>query len=922
MLLPAPRAAVHRLGSVRVLSPRPFEPSEDVIRLIVDFATGTLLELLATALVDRHFHVVARQRLCHELRWLGTKPGARKMAAASTPDLMELLVPQVAQKFVDLPSLNLRSPGVTDDQACMEVPCPTFAPFGEDEALLHCQDCNTPLIKANDIISSNYRIMTGRAFLTSTAYNVVASEETQEAHYTTGQYTVRHVDCARCRLRVGITYVGALDRGNQYKIGKFLVGQHFFVRPTCCLLRTRPLPAELPTPLCPRCERNGARGVLHLVHRLTHGLNVCHTRQLYEQMLQERAAEALAVEGWSHQGGSARARSRSRAFMAWCLPLLRPPPASTNSAADLSGMRAAAPRGSSASATSAALPRRTPDLLLEAPQRLLQPGLHGELALHANHWQDLLKARLGMLSCLQTSIQQSDRLHSALSAVVRFIGVFCRVARRVAPLGSNAPDRVACLLQLLPALVWPDRSDALQGARALVLAVRKEWVVSSSVPAGSDPAGVIATAELEAIVAAITAHAASGGLGESQALSPAAEASPHAVAMEHGPAWVPRSSRAMPATGRVHGGSVASERSSPALVRQLSPSTLAPRGPSRSISPRLGLVAREADFTEDEPTITDSSSDDSEEVLQQEDESTLQCLACGVPILQVEDILSSSYRITTSPAYLTRQAHNVAFGEESHEVMYTSGQYTVRDIACACCAARLGVVYVGALNAVNQHKVGKFLMGQDRLLVPSGLSAPTDEAALHGQLLDLMRGHSGIQVPPPPEALAETRPTTPRARNVDSVSPEHTPSVSPIPTQTAIRAVSGPPFSTTSAASVSVATAPIQEQGSSAAEERELSTAVTTSALQSSRPSQQLMVVVKRYMRCILPAAQSGPAALPRSASMTVSQATAPSVVVASAPANNAGAIRMRASPPRLTAMALPAPAHAPLRVLRANSVD
>lgn len=890
VLLPAPRAAVQRLVPVRILSPRPFEPPEDATRLIIDFATGTLLELLATALVDRQFHVVARQRLSHELRWLGTKPGAAEIAPVSRPDLMELLVPQVAQKFVDLPSLTLRSPGVTDDQACMELPCSAFAPFGEDEALLHCQDCNTPILKANDVISSNYRIMTGRAFLTTAVYNVNISEDTQEAIYTTGQYTVRHVDCAQCRLRLGITYVGALDRGNQYKIGKFLVGQHFFVRPTCCSLRTRPLASELPMPLCPRCERNGARGVLHLVHRLTHGLRVCHTRRLYELMLQEQAAEELAVEGiLLDQGGSARSRSRSRAFMAWCLPLLRPQPSHGGAA---SGER---PRlqclRTTSRAASPVVPPTSPSAALREGQvgreGLEEPGLRLEnslsasvrssLALNANSWQESLKARLAMLSCLQSEIHKGERLHSSLSAIVRFIGVFCRVARRVAPLGANAPERVASLLQLLPALVRPGRTDAYHGARALVLAVRKEWVVSSSSSSGNDPAGALSAGALEAIVRAITVHTAAS-LGESQARR-ASEPCATGVPPEHTSARVPHSSRTMPATSRARR-SVASECSPCRALH----SARTPRltAASRRNSSWLRSMSRETDLAEAEPVITDSSSD-GEEVLQQ-DEANLQCLACGVPILQVDDILSSSYRITTSPAYLTRQAHNIIFGEESHEVMYTSGQYTVRDIACACCSARLGVAYVGAVNAVNQHKVGKFLMGQDRLFVPSSMAAPTDEASLHGHLLELAHGHGGIQVPlvapgPEPEeelftartssardAYSVSRAASPRASPVPapSVSPSPTSHVSRMPTTASSRSVVAPPPSLANSAGASVVTeAAIQEQVPASAMEHEIAPSVNSASLQNPRPSQQLFVVVTRFMQCILPPVQHAPTAVP-----------------------------------------------------------
>ena len=61
------------------------------MRLVVDFAIGTILELLALALVDRQFNRLAWRRFQHELRWLGTS------------DDTHLLTPQVASQFVALP---------------------------------------------------------------------------------------------------------------------------------------------------------------------------------------------------------------------------------------------------------------------------------------------------------------------------------------------------------------------------------------------------------------------------------------------------------------------------------------------------------------------------------------------------------------------------------------------------------------------------------------------------------------------------------------------------------------------------------------------------------------------------------------------------------------------------------------------------
>lgn len=122
----------------------------------------------------------------------------------------------------------------------------------------------------------------------------------------------------------------------------------------------------------------------------------------------------------------------------------------------------------------------------------------------------------------------------------------------------------------------------------------------------------------------------------------------------------------------------------------------------------------------------------------------LQCLACGTPVLKVDDILSSEYRIMNGPAYLADAAYNICVSVESHEVSYMSGSYDVRHLACSCCAARLGVMYAGAVDAANHFKIGKFLFGQEHLVLLPEL--PLD---LRGHLQDLISNGSAISVEVP-----------------------------------------------------------------------------------------------------------------------------------------------------------------------------
>lgn len=672
---------------------------QDATTLIVDFAVGTLLELLSIALVSRQFHFVSQQRFLNELRWCGcsgqakldkaffetTGDGRRSSRRHRAGGLGHLLAPQVAQQFVTLPDLQISSPGVLAQAGAEEPVSAAFASFSEDQDLLHCQDCSMPILKADDVISSNYRIMTGRAYLTLTAYNITVSDDMHEAHYTTGRYMVRNVSCSGCALRLGITYVRALDSQNGYKVGKFLVGQNFFVRPSCCLMRSRRMPVKLPTPLCPRCRRTAARGSLQLVDIMTSGLSVQKTRQLYELLVRQQVLEAFAEP----RVASARQRllAAPRMLMSWCLPLL------------------CSHHGAKASA-------------VEKLRQLTAAGVEPVDAmeqLRADLWQETLRERMSMLCSLRPFFQ-GEHLSAMLCATIRFVSALCRVAGSVAPCGASRPERVTMILELLPALVPAGHADALHCSRALALALRREWIVGAGGFGARPPA--LTSKEIEAIAGAIAAHASVG---------------------------------------------IASQTNAPGRVKRLVVSLSTQL--NRDASARLGeedttaapLLPPPGVFDPPEAAIQDDPLEEVEVFEDQmsdsttvvEDELLLQCLSCATPVLKADDVLSSNYRIMTGPAYLAAAAYNVQLSMEDQEADYTSGRYTVRDVFCAQCGARLGVMYVHAADVANEYKVGKFLLCQDQLLLsPEDALWPTDEESLRAQLLELLHRGSTVSVPP------------------------------------------------------------------------------------------------------------------------------------------------------------------------------
>lgn len=726
---------------------------EDAARLLVDYATSSLLELLALALVDKQFHHLARGRFAGELAYY--QEGLGDSSTASLPSrprsgLSQLLLPQVAQFFVALPDLLLKSPCASCEEQPSHSP---WTMFGEDEALLHCKVCSTPILKADDVISNNYRIMTGRAYLTRAAHNIAISEDTHEAHYTTGQYTVKNVSCATCSLRLGITYVSTTDPDNRYKIGKMLVGQYLFVRPACCMLRSGRLPSELPTPLCVRCQRTAARNVLRLVQMMTKDLSIGHTRQLYELLLRQQALESI-TEPPAQSTRRRRMLAGTRALVSWCLPLLR---------GSLSMRSRASPEKEVAF-------KRLSRAGVEASQLLSSSS--GEL------WQECVKERVRMLSCLAPSLQV-EAIGGAFSSIVRFLGAVSRIARSAAPEGCSWPERVPLLLEVLPFLIAPQVGDALKWARALVLAVRREW--ANTAGSHGSGGGALTTGELEDVVNAITARAAVC-LAESI-----------------------KSSRVHP--------------------RSLKPGHR--RSPLDASRGRL-LEKPETTPRDAETPLLQKSSDTSPQVEDCKD-FTLQCFTCGTAIVKADAVLSTEYWIRMCPGYLVSAASNLAFTAPAYEATYATGSYTVRDVVCRCCTAKHGITYLAAAEPQNQHKVGKFLLGQDHLVQAApALASPRDQAALRGQLLELLQS-SG----PGP---APVQPHTEEALPAEAALPRPAEAQERHELRASTRALPSAPSS--------VSMPQNQQQV----------------PLLPAPPPRRLVVSIKRYFRCILPTVYYVPA--------------------------------------------------------------
>jgi len=107
-----------------------------------------------------------------------------------------------------------------------------------------------------------------------------------------------------------------------------------------------------------------------------------------------------------------------------------------------------------------------------------------------------------------------------------------------------------------------------------------------------------------------------------------------------------------------------------------------------------------------------------------DDEPSYRCLGCKIPVFKNGDILSSRYNAKTSPGYLLKDVRNVQLSDVRQTAIYTSGKYEIQDVLCVNCSAVLGVTYSNAADSRNQYKVGKFLVGCDRLQLPPGVTHP------------------------------------------------------------------------------------------------------------------------------------------------------------------------------------------------------
>mmetsp|Transcript_126253 Transcript_126253/g.247519 ORF Transcript_126253/g.247519 Transcript_126253/m.247519 type:complete len:290 (+) Transcript_126253:75-944(+) len=104
----------------------------------------------------------------------------------------------------------------------------------------------------------------------------------------------------------------------------------------------------------------------------------------------------------------------------------------------------------------------------------------------------------------------------------------------------------------------------------------------------------------------------------------------------------------------------------------------------------------------------------------EESEQSFRCGGCGTHIFKACEVISANYHAQSSPGYLLSATHNVTISTEVQQAVYTSGDYDIQEVSCQHCAKLLGVTYVNTPDPKFKYKIGKFLVGSDRLTLPDG----------------------------------------------------------------------------------------------------------------------------------------------------------------------------------------------------------
>ncbi|RVD82534.1 uncharacterized protein DFL_006957 [Arthrobotrys flagrans] len=119
------------------------------------------------------------------------------------------------KKFAFWPSKPRQNPSL---------PPPPKPTLSTTTTYLNCSTCRTNLCFSSSVISKGFTGRHGRAYLVSSLLpsNIIHGKPTSRA-LQTGAHTVSDISCKICGSNLGWKYIHAEERGQRYKIGKYIL---------------------------------------------------------------------------------------------------------------------------------------------------------------------------------------------------------------------------------------------------------------------------------------------------------------------------------------------------------------------------------------------------------------------------------------------------------------------------------------------------------------------------------------------------------------------------------------------------------------------------------------------------------------------------------------------------------------------------
>ncbi|MFH4975247.1 hypothetical protein AB6A40_001956 [Gnathostoma spinigerum] len=88
--------------------------------------------------------------------------------------------------------------------------------------IFSCETCETYLSNRHEVMSTNFRGATGRAFLFRRVVNIRESD-VESREMMTGRHLVRDIFCKRCNTKLGWMYEFAVEPDQKYKEGRVIL---------------------------------------------------------------------------------------------------------------------------------------------------------------------------------------------------------------------------------------------------------------------------------------------------------------------------------------------------------------------------------------------------------------------------------------------------------------------------------------------------------------------------------------------------------------------------------------------------------------------------------------------------------------------------------------------------------------------------